>query len=166
MVNVIADTHDGLTRSDRQRFRALVVEGGEITGPGLDTNIAGARILVMVRDKDDIRGVGALKRPQGSYRVKVETKSGVPLAQADYPYELGYIFLEDALRGQGASHDLVNAALAHSDGGGVFATVRMDNARMRATFEKAGFTPAGKSWEGQEKRQIGLLIRPAGNGAA
>lgn len=43
---------------------------------------------------------------------------------------------------------------------GVFATVRTDNAVMRASLERAGFTPAGQIYEGREKdRKIGVLLR-------
>lgn len=154
--------HPGaLSAEERQRFEALVIEGGEVAGITLSTNIGNARIVVLVRKHGVIRGVGALKRPQASYREKVSKKAGVALPLPDYPYELGYIYFERSLRGHRLSHRLVAKALDEDDGAGVFATVRSDNAVMRATLEKAGFAPAGDLYPGsKDGTVIGVLLRP------
>jgi hypothetical protein len=82
---------DALSAAERQRFQELVIEGGEVGevgGAALETNISNASILIVIREQGVIRGVGALKRPQGSYREKVIKKAELALAQANYPYEL------------------------------------------------------------------------------
>ena len=160
-----ADTPDRFSHAELQRFEHLVIKGGEVGGNVLTANIRAARVLVVYREKGVIQGVSALKRPKESYREKVEAKSGVPLRQSDFPYELSYIFLEAGLRKRGLSYPLVAATLDPADGAGVFATVRTDNGRMRATLKRAGFRPVGEPWEGRENRIIGLLIRPAENSA-
>jgi RimJ/RimL family protein N-acetyltransferase len=147
-----------ISAKDRTRFRDLVVEAGEVVGAALATNIANARALVVVRDAGTIRGVAALKRPQGSYRQKIAKQAQVDLAQSAWPYELGYIYIEPELQGRGLSHRLVAAALKRRDGAGVFATVRADNQRMRATLQKAGFAPAGETYEGLQGGRIGVLL--------
>ncbi|MES3154246.1 GNAT family N-acetyltransferase [Sphingomonas faeni] len=147
--------------TERERFFDLVVEGGEVGGAVLATNIAEARILVMLIGAGDVCGIAALKRPRKSYRDKTSAKSEVNLDAAAFPYELGYVYVLPALQGQGHSHRLIAAALDHSAGVGVFATVRMDNGRMCATLEKAGFVAAGKRYPGRHKQPIGALLRPA-----
>jgi hypothetical protein len=155
------DTPDSFSEADLQRFKELVIKGGEVGGAALADNIANARILAIYREKGLIVGVTALKRPKASYRDKIERRSGIALLDADSPYVLGYTFLVDSLQGCRMSFPLVHAALGHADGAGVFATVRVDNERMRRTLNQAGFIAAGNSWKGNEGRAIGLLIRPA-----
>ncbi len=147
-----------ISEQDRSRFHDLVVEAGEVVGAALAANIANARALVVVRDAGTIRGVAALKRPQGSYRQKIAEQAQVDLAQSAWPYELGYIYIEPEFQGRGLSHRLVAAALKHRDGAGVFATVRVSNRRMRATLERAGFAPVGETYEGLQGGRIGLLV--------
>jgi GNAT superfamily N-acetyltransferase len=144
---------------ERARFFELVVEGGEVGGAVLADNIAAARALVMLMDGDIICGIAALKRPRKSYREKMSAKSETVLDEASYPYELGYVYVQSAFQGQGQSHRLIAAALDHSDGMGVFATVRMDNDRMRSTLERAGFVAAGKSYPGRHGQPIGIMLR-------
>lgn len=154
------DTPDAFSAADLQRFEELVIKGGEVGGAVLTDNIARARILAVYREESLIFGVAALKRPKESYRKKIEARSGMTLLKADFPYELGYIFLDESLQGCRLSRPLVQAALDHADGAGVFATVRVDNDKMRRTLKRIGFIAVGDSWKGNEQRVIGLLIRP------
>ena len=146
--------------ADLQRFEELVIKGGEVGSAVLTDNIAHARILTVYRDESLIFGVAALKQPKESYREKIKDRSGVMLLKANYSYELGYIFLDDSLQGHRLSYPLVLAALGYADGAGIFATVRIDNDKMRRTLKRAGFIAVGDSWKGNEERIIGLLIRP------
>ncbi|HEX8055262.1 MAG TPA: GNAT family protein [Novosphingobium sp.] len=159
--NIQTSHPSALSHDELRRFKELVIEGGEVAGNALSTNIANAKIIVLVRWKGIIRGVGALKRPQRSYREKVEKKAKLELLESNYPYELGYIYFEEGLRGQGLSHRLVALALEQGHCAGVFATVRTDNAIMRAVLETAGFTPAGDFYPGSKPgTEIGVLLRP------
>lgn len=147
--------------AERECFFGLVVEGGEVGGAVLATNIAEARILVMLINDGMVCGIAALKRPRQSYRDKTSAKSEVDLDETSLPYELGYVYVQPAFQGQGQSHRLVAAALNHSDGVGVFATVRMDNDRMHATLKKAGFVAAGATYPGRHEQPTGVLLRAA-----
>lgn len=161
----VTGTPDAFSLAERTRFEKLVIEGGEVSGAVLTSNIANAKILAMYRDKGVIHGVAALKRPRDSYRGKLEAKAGVALPRTEYPYEIGYIFLDNKLQGQRLSYPIVQAALENADGAGVFATVRIDNDKMRRTLKRAGFNAVGNSWKGNEERIVGLLIRPANRAA-
>lgn len=157
----VTGTPDAFSLAERTRVEELVIEGGEVSGAVLTGNIATAKILAVYSDMGVIHGVAALKRPRDSYRGKLEAKAGVALPKAEYPYEIGYIFLDSQLQGQRLSYPIVQAALEGADGAGVFATVRIDNDKMRRTLVRAGFNAVGDSWKGNEERIIGLLIRPA-----
>lgn len=155
---ISAGTPDTLSKHDLARFRELIITGGEVDGAVIAVNIANARALAVIRQDGEIRGVAALKRPQASYRKKISTLSEVPLAAERYPYELGYVFIEPALRNRGLSHRLLDDALKHRDQTAVFATVRAENAPMLAALGAAGFKPAGKPYPGRGNQTIRLLI--------
>lgn len=159
-IEIVARVPAECSAADQACFRQLVIEGGEVGGAALTTNIANAKVLVILMQAGAMRGVAALKCPQDSYRTKIIKRTGVELSQPDYPFELGYVFVQPALQGRGLSHLLVASCLQHADARGVFATVRTDNAPMHATFKKAGFVAAGADYPGSKDRRIGLLIRP------
>lgn len=148
--------------TERAHFFELVVEGGEVGGAVLAGNIAAARALVVLIDGDTICGIAALKRPRASYREKTAAKSRLDLDATSLPYELGYVYVQPDYQGQGQSHRLIAAALEHTDGAAVFATVRTDNGRMRSAFEKAGFVSTGNLYPGRNGQPIGVMLRVAG----
>jgi GNAT superfamily N-acetyltransferase len=160
-IQVVARAPEELSVSELARFSELVVEGGEVGGTALATNMANARILVMLMHGDTMRGVAALKCPQDSYRKRVSERTGVEISLTEYPFELGYIYIQSELQGRGLSHKLVGLSLEHDDAQGVFATARTNNEPMRATLAKAGFGAAGAEYLGHRKRRLGLLLRPA-----
>jgi RimJ/RimL family protein N-acetyltransferase len=139
----------------------LIVQGGEVGGAALSTNIANAKALIMLSQDDAVRGVAALKWPQISYRSKLRLKTGVSLQEDIVPYELGYVFIDPAFQGKGLSHLLVAEALRHAVGQAVFATARTDNPAMRSALVRAGFEATGNSYAGRDRRMLGLLIRPS-----
>lgn len=159
LIELIAGLPAHFIAGERTRFQELVAHAGEVIGAALTANIANARVLVMLKHEGIVRGVAAMKRPQDSYRAKIMKQAAVALPRSDYPYELGYVFLEPNLQGRGLSHRLVSEALAHSDGAAVFATVRTDNVAMRTALYRAGFAEAGQPYLGLQGRSIGLLLR-------
>lgn len=158
-IELIAGVSADFTTGERARFQELVANAGEVVSTALTTNIANARVLVMLKQYGVVRGTAALKRPQDSYRAKIMKRAGVALSRLDCPYELGYVFIEPNLQGHGLSHRLVFEALAHNDGAAVFATVRTDNAAMLATLFKAEFAVVGQPYLGLQGRMIGVSIR-------
>jgi GNAT superfamily N-acetyltransferase len=160
-IQIVAAAPNELSQKERCSFRELVEKGDEVSGAALAANVDAAKALVLGRVASEIRGVAALKRPQLSYRKRIECKAGVALEASNYPYELGYVFLLPDVRGKKLSHRLIAAALAHADDAGVFATARVDNIPMLATLAVAGFTQTGRDYPGRGKRTIRLLVRPA-----
>ncbi|MDQ7994976.1 MAG: GNAT family N-acetyltransferase [Luteibacter sp.] len=158
-IDIRAKAPNDFTDAELSIFRELVVEAGEVVGAALKTNIANARNVVLLEKDGATLGVAALKRPQENYREKIGKNASFSLPISTYPYELGYVFIKPILQGLGLSHRLVSIALEHSDGSSVFATVRTDNAAMRAVLRSAGFVSVGEPYLGLSGRQIGLLVR-------
>lgn len=158
-IELIAVKPVAASAAELERFEELVVEAGEVIGAALTTNIANARILVMLKHEGVLCGVAALKRPQDSYRKRVASQAEIALPKPEYPYELGYIYVQPKLQGRHLSHRLVAEALEHRDGAHVFATARIDNDRVRSTLAKARFAVAGKPYDGLQGKPIGLLVR-------
>lgn len=159
-IELVVRTAGELAPTERSAFIDMVVEGDEVVGAGLLTNIANAKVLVLLRRSDEFVGCAALKRPQASYRAKIIKKSGAALDEGIFPFELGYIFIRKAARGLRQSLRLVDAALSHADRAAVFATVRADNIPMHRTLAKAQFASAA-TYRGRNNRPITLLLRPA-----
>jgi RimJ/RimL family protein N-acetyltransferase len=158
---ITSATPEACSALDRACFQKLVIEGGEVSGVALETNISKARALVVLRDGGVVQGVAALKRPQDSYRERIGRQSGFALPSDIYPYELGYVFLRQTLRGRHLSRPLIAETLGQGDGKAIFATIRADNFRMRATLEKASFVAVGHAYRGRQNREINLLVRHA-----
>jgi GNAT superfamily N-acetyltransferase len=143
-------------------FKAFVLAGGEVTAEGLEDRIRSAVRLIFLSVCCCLCGVAALKRPEPSHRKHVSSKSGVSLPEAEYPFELGWVFVMPSARGRRFSLDLTRAALAAAGTAGVFATSRTDNTKMHATLAKFGFSPAGCPYPSAlGSHQLQLFVRRA-----
>lgn len=143
-------------------FIAFVRAGDEVSVQGLTERIRGAAALAFARVNGSVEGVAALKRPQVAYRRHVSSASGAPLSAAEFPYELGWVYVSPESRGKGLSLLLSQAALAQSNGAGVFATSRVDNIAMHRSLAKIGFVLVGKPYvSGRGKHSLQVFIRHA-----
>jgi RimJ/RimL family protein N-acetyltransferase len=125
----------------------------------LARNVKNAKALVLLQGDDGLKGVPALKKPLASYRKRIGGKLEFHVDASSFSYELGYIYIVPEARGQHLSGPLVNAA-TEASGAGIFATARVDDDRMRASLEKAGFEAQGKPYGGRGgKRQIQIFVR-------
>lgn len=141
-------------------FIAFVRAGGEVSVQGLPERIRGAAALVFARVESLVIGVAALKQPQASYRCRVSSESGTPLSAAEFPYELGWVYVSPELRRKGLSLLLSQAALAESKGAGVFATSRTDNIAMHRLLAKLGFESTGNPFtSGRGKHSLQVFVR-------
>ncbi len=140
---LVARTPDACSEGQIDQFVKLVEAGGEVTSEGLVDRVRGAASLIFLTQ---LQGIAALKHPQPGYRQTVSTKSGVPLSEAAFPFELGWVFVVPAARGNRYANDLVRAAVATAGGRGIFATSREDNMPMHRALEKFGFARAGQCY--------------------
>ena len=144
-------------------FEQAVREGGEVDPAGLRDRLMRARALVVLLEGRKLAAVAALKTPLAAYRARVSESTGVELPAAIYPFELGWIYVYPFARRRKFSQAVSSEALSKSDGKGVFATTRADNAAMCATLTRLGFWPAGSPYRSQcGDQSLQLFLRRAG----
>ncbi|MCD9092174.1 MULTISPECIES: GNAT family N-acetyltransferase [Pseudomonas] len=127
-------------------FMRLVTEGCEVAVGGLRKRVMAAKHLVFLRTDGQLVGVAAMKNPHDGYRLRVANASGVPLVKQEFPYELGWVFVVPAARGNGYAHALAKAAVTHVNKNGIIATSRTDNLAMHRILIHLEFTPSGSTY--------------------
>lgn len=148
------------TNEEIDAFVKLVGSGGAVDEYYARLGIVrpGVRIVFAEFDGQAV-GVAALKRPSFQYRTGLQSaaKADFPLAEDDYPYELGYVSVSPEYSRQGIARTLVAEVLRLADGSGVFATT--SNLAMKdgllPSFE---FVLAGNSWENGSGDVLHLLV--------
>lgn len=93
-----------------------------------------------------VLAVASLKRPDTNYRNGVFEKAGVEIDGFGAAAELGYVTVDDSMRGKGLARRLV-APLMKKRGGPYYATT--DLCAMKTILSRAGFAQQGSEWEGQ-----------------
>ena len=162
MPELTVKTFRDCSAPERAAFIAFVRAGGEVSMQGLVERISSAPALVFARIDGELVGVAALKQPQASYRRRVSSESAVPLPAAEFPYELGWLYVSPEARRKGLSLSLSQAALTSSAGAGVFATSRTENVAMHRSLTKLGFVPAGNAFaSGRGKHSVQVFVRHA-----
>ena len=162
MPELITKSPGNCTNIEVGAFIAFVRAGGEVSIQGLAERIRAAAALVFARVNGSVVGVAALKQPQASYRRRVASESGTSISAAEFPYELGWVYVSPESRGKGVSLLLSLAAVAESKGAGVFATSRTDNIPMHRSLVKAGFDAVGNSFaSGRGKYSLQVFVRHA-----
>lgn len=145
----------------RQQFMALVLRGGEVrkdTLPGLVDN---ALVIGFVWVKQTLAAAGATKRPHVGYRAGVFDKAALADPER-YPYELGWIFVDERFRSMGMARALT-AKLVHGlEDSPVYATSRVDNEGMHKALVGAGFHQAGQPYAGRRRgERLQVFLKPA-----
>lgn len=141
-------------------FRQLVLEGGQVARQSLPGLLERATALAFVLLEDSVVGVGALKRPNPSYRNNVFAKAKSSLAPAKFDFELGWIYLTPSARSKRLTTPMVKSLLRYAKGRPVYATSRVNKIEMHASLEHSGFTREGSLYPSQEDAtDIQLFIR-------
>lgn len=161
MVNIYAKEPSECSLEEKVAFAGLVLKAGEVAAVGLPERIEGAVALAFLMNENKLLGVGGLKRPENTYRMRVSHSSTIVLPEMDFPFELGWIYVEEEARG-GASRSLCEELLPFADGLGVFATSRVNNPWMHATLLALDFARVGAEWpSGQNPANLALFTRTA-----
>lgn len=134
----------------RCEFTDLVRKGGEVRKETLDALVNEALALAIVRVDSALAAVGGIKRPNLGYRAKVFSKAGLA-DPGRFPYELGWVFVNERYRRMGLSTALVSELARCLGDTSAYATSRVDNESMRRSLVKAGFKPAGVPYPSARK---------------
>ncbi len=147
MPNIILKTPQKCSETELNGFEKLVKEGGEVSSRGLRNRIMNAMNLSWIEEKgDNIIGVGAIKRPSPEYRSSVFKKAGSSEVPNLYEFELGWVFIIPAYRGNHLSTPLIQSLLTSSGNKPIFATTRDNNEAMKAILVKFGFKDSGRPY--------------------
>lgn len=134
------------THSELEDFVSLVLAGGEVTAVGLEERVKNAQFLVFLTVGRCLRGIAAAKHPAPSYRRGVFQKAQATVNDAEFPLELGWVFVLPSSRGAGFSHALLGAVRSNTCGYRMFATSRSDNTPMHRTLNAHGFSCQGTAY--------------------
>lgn len=145
---------------DIASFKELVRIGGEVNDQTLSSLVSGSLLLAFARRNETLVAIGAVKRPNDSYRTKIFLKAGVLERMADFEHELGWIYVDPAARGNGLSRKIVDVLLTAPTSGHLYATSRVNNLAMHTTLKHFGFTEAGAPYPSSlNEPQIQLFLR-------
>lgn len=141
-------------------FAAFVNAGGEVISEGLEGRVREAHSLLFLRENSCLLGIAALKNPNATYRASVFKKAAASASAAQFPLELGWVFVLPSARGRRLSHSLVRAAVTHAAGKSVFATSRTDNLGMHASLLAAAFSKHGVEYASSHgTHRLALFLR-------
>lgn len=143
-------------------FVAFVLAGGEVAGAGLRERVMNAQCISFLRSDECLLGVAGLKSPEAGYRARVEENSKTNLSAAEFPYELGWVFILPSARDRKQSFPLCQPLITVAKDAGIFATSRTTLKGMHRTLEKLGFVRAGSEWPSKENDgSLALFLRHA-----
>lgn len=123
----------------------------------LESGFDRARHVLWTSDKRGLTGVAALKVPRKNYwtRVFADTSSG--LLYREYPFEFGYLYVEEDRRDEGYRRALIQKTLSLAGGSGVFATTRETNTDFHPFLLKQGFKRIGQPYK-SKRGDFNLLL--------
>jgi GNAT superfamily N-acetyltransferase len=146
------------TEGERREFARLVRQGFATANEGLDGRVRGARWLAFYCGLDDtLQAIAALKAPTERYREDVFRMAGAGISPADYPLELGWVFVVPAHRGNRIAEGLCRRLLERAPATAVFATTRTDNASMMRILTALGFARVGTPYPWRHEELVLFL---------
>jgi predicted GNAT family N-acyltransferase len=142
-------------------FENLVTKYGTVDPQKLTQRIREAFRLLFLRELDgQLVGVGALKRPQLSYRSKVFAKARITTPPDEYRVELGWVAVTKSHQGLGLSLRIIGQLISLAENENLFATTRAD-ARAKRFAADYGFKPAGYPYPSGSGYDLVLYLRNA-----
>jgi GNAT superfamily N-acetyltransferase len=125
-------------------FCRLILEAGMVEEAGLDDLVKQAKALGFLRLGGQVVGIAGLKRPRDAYRERVFADAKSSHLATEFPYELGWVFVSERVRGKGHSTALIAAVMDKAGQENVFATTEASNTAMQCTLRRFGFDEAGE----------------------
>lgn len=148
------------TDGELDAFCSLVREGGQVMLRGLKGRVKRAVALAFVYVNDVLAAVGAIKRPGVAYRGSIFQKAGVSVDPANFPVEVGWVFVSEEYRGKKLSRVPIEVLLPLIAIDNCFATSDVKRIEMHKTLERYGFSKVGKPYKSdQDKDRLQLFLR-------
>jgi len=143
-MEIIVKNPKDCSDTEIESFLSLVAEGGEVAVGGLRERIRRAEKLIFINTEKPV-AVGAIKNPNAGYKTDVFKKSGVS-EENKYQYELGWLYVSKAARGNGYGRVLMDSIVTALADHTCFATTREDNDSMHYLFSQFGFSRLGQPY--------------------
>jgi predicted GNAT family N-acyltransferase len=141
-------------------FARFVRDGGEVQSQGLPGRIRQAKALAFLVENGQAIGIAALKQPNQGYRAGVFAKAKAIETPDRFPYEVGWVVIDEKHRGRKLSRALVDAVLSRSEGCDVFATSVTTRKFMHRTLMHFDFAQHGQPYpSSQRDEDLFLFIR-------
>jgi ribosomal protein S18 acetylase RimI-like enzyme len=148
-----------IAASERASFKQMILEGGEVNPKTLSGLIDRALALAFIWVDGALVGVGAIKRPYKSHRHDVFQYAKVEYDPMQFEFELGWVYVNKASRNRRLASRLVEALMPSLNGARVYATSRVDNARMHESLQRFGFKQVGTPYPSkQSEPEIQLFV--------
>ncbi len=161
MTELVVKAGKDATPEERKKFRELVLRDPQVAPKGLSCRIAQAHLLAFLYKDGALLATGAVKcNPQ--HQAHIAKDAGIPLPQAEYLGEAGYLHTADRHRRQGYGDRVMEALIQASKDSGLFATIQRKNEPSRQFLARHGFIRTGKSWPSKQvDDDVHLYIRQA-----
>ncbi len=142
-------------------FENLLIEVGTVDPEGLTQRVRDAfRLLFLKESNGQLVGVGALKRPELTYRRKIFAKARATTPPDQYGVELGWVAVARSHRGRGLWRRIIGQLISLAENENLFATTRADVRAMRFATDY-GFKPAGYPYPSGRGYDLVLYLRNA-----
>jgi hypothetical protein len=146
------------SQEERNRFRGMVLEAGEVRESGLDRRIARAEVLALLRLGTATIGVGALKIPNQDYAAKLFKSASAKGEARLFELELGWVVVEGAHQGHFFSRRIVEALVVRAGRRKIYATSVSTRVAMHKALISCGFERDGVEWQSERRPDEKLLL--------
>ncbi|WP_327212379.1 GNAT family N-acetyltransferase (plasmid) [Rhizobium beringeri] len=165
MYRIVSKKPSDCSSSELEQFVKLVMAGGEVAS-GLPARVQKAVSLVMLFKDEELVGTAGLKRPETDYHNKVFREARTDKPPAEFPFELGWVYIAPDHRGGKRATPLIEAAMDSSEGVLAFATARENNEAMHHFLKNAGFVLSGVPYASRQNAgpKIVLFVQDAPDG--
>ena len=144
-----------LSKVEIEQCVSLVNEGGALAARFGASQLRQSRYVCLVRNHNEIVGVGIIKPPRPWYASGIAKRSG--FAFDSNMLELGYVSRSRSHRGHSLSQEIVSNLVAVLPRVPLFATT--SNEKMKQTLRKNRFVQQGKQWQGKRENSLSLWVR-------
>ena len=149
-----------LSEPELNEFASLVLEGGEVQPNGLEQRIKGAYCPRIIQFEAEVFAVGAVKRPDESYKRKIFANAKLLEYVDRYEFEIGWFYVCPQHRGKGISNQILNELIESLGSKSVYATSRLNNIAMRRVLLRSKFVSIGQPYPSDRIHEnIQLFIR-------
>lgn len=161
MTELVVKAGKNATLEERKKFKELVLRDPQVAPNGLSGRIAQAHLLAFLYKAGELVATGAVKcNPE--HQAHVAENAGMPLPQAEYLGEVGYLHTADGHRRQGYGDRVMEGLIQASEDAGLFATIQLKNEPSQQFLARHGFIRTGKPWpSNQVDDDVNLYTRQA-----